>query len=188
MRVVRIVSQELDNNTYIVVSKCSALIDPSTNVKGILKAVKMYKPLYVILTHGHFDHTQALDAIKQLCNAKIISHRLEGIDSDIFVEDEETVKLDDINLKILHTPGHTKGSICLYEENTKSLFSGDTLFPDGVFGRVDLPGGSLESMVKSLKRLSKLDAEILYPGHGKPVRDAKKHALAALKIAQHLIT
>jgi glyoxylase-like metal-dependent hydrolase (beta-lactamase superfamily II) len=188
MKVVRIVSPELDNNTYIVVDRYAAMIDPSTNKGKVLEAVKKYKPVYVILTHAHFDHTQALHTIKQLSNAKIVAHRLEGVDADMFVEDRERISLGDVGLKVLHTPGHTKGSICLYEQTTKSLFSGDTLFPNGVFGRVDLPGGSLEDMIKSLKRLSELDAEILYPGHGKPVGNARKHALAALKAAQHLIT
>jgi glyoxylase-like metal-dependent hydrolase (beta-lactamase superfamily II) len=70
--------------------------------------------------------------------------------------------------KVLHTPGHTKGSICLLDAKDKILISGDTIFADGV-GRTDLPGGSEEDMEKSLEKLSSLKIEKILPGHGEPV-------------------
>ena len=67
---------------------------------------------------------------------------------------------------MIHTPGHTPGSICLYEAQSKSLFSGDTVFPYGSVGRTDLPGGSSRDLIRSISRLVKLDVSVLYPGHG----------------------
>ena len=70
-----------------------------------------------------------------------------------------------IKLKVIHTPGHTKGSICLYDEKNKILFSGDTVFASG-FGRLDFPGGNSREMKQTLEKLSKLDIEKILPGHG----------------------
>lgn len=188
MKVIRIVSPELDNNTYVLVGESVVMIDPSTAVDAILEAAKKYQPVFIILTHGHFDHKHSLDKVKALTKAKTVVHRLEGINADILVENGSIIKAGDIRLKVLHTPGHTRGSICLLEEGSKFLFSGDTLFAHGIFGRVDLPGGSLGEMINSLKRLTELDAAMLYPGHGVPVKNPRKHALLALKRAQQLIT
>lgn len=185
VRVVRIVSKELENNTYLVIGKFSALIDPSTNTQKILRIVKNYKPKYIILTHTHFDHVFEVEKIKLVCGAKTLAHFLENFKVDEFVEDRYKIKLGDLKLEVLHTPGHTPGSICLYEEKTKSLFSGDTVFSSGSFGRTDLPGGSLKEIIKSLEKLSRIDVEMLYPGHGDPTRNAKKSILTALKAAKN---
>ncbi|MEM1540721.1 MAG: MBL fold metallo-hydrolase [Candidatus Bathyarchaeia archaeon] len=187
MKVIRIVSRELSNNTYLVVGIVSALIDPSTNTRDILKVVKEYKPRYIILTHSHFDHAHNLENIKLTCGAKILAHPLENFEVDEIVEEGDEIELGDLNLKILHTPGHTPGSICLYEEKTKSLFSGDTVFSDGSFGRTDLTGGSLKEMVRSLEKLSRIDVEVLYPGHGIPRKNARKIILNALKMAKNFL-
>jgi len=86
---------------------------------------------------------------------------------------------------VIHTPGHSPGSICLYEPGKKWLFSGDTVFAYGSFGRVDLPGGSARELIKSLEMLSRLDVENLYPGHEEVVEgDAKLHIARSLKIAK----
>ncbi|MEM3587502.1 MAG: MBL fold metallo-hydrolase, partial [Candidatus Jordarchaeaceae archaeon] len=81
------------------------------------------------------------------------------------IHEGEIIKAGTLNLKVLNTPGHTIGSICLYDEDKKVLFSGDTVFSQGSFGRVDFPTGDSRQMVQSLTRLSKLDVEYLLCGH-----------------------
>ena len=154
----------------------------------------------IVLTHCHFDHTAHVREIAHMCSAKIAIHcddsaglvedakslsihfgaRSPGIAPDIILNDGDTIG----GLEIIHTPGHTPGSICLYSSQDKLLISGDTIFTDGAFGRFDFPGGSRSALEKSLDRLSKLDVEGLCPGHGEPVEcGGKQHILAA----QHLM-
>jgi glyoxylase-like metal-dependent hydrolase (beta-lactamase superfamily II) len=87
-------------------------------------------------------------------------------------------------LCVLHTPGHTPGSICLLSERDRILISGDTVFTDGAFGRCDFPGGSRAELARSLDRLSLLDIVGLYPGHGDPVEHGGSRHIA---VAQHLM-
>jgi len=83
-------------------------------------------------------------------------------------------------LRVIHTPGHTPGGICLYDEATHDLLSGDTVFSDGAFGRTDLPGGDEAALRLSLERLAALDVRGLYPGHGSPVETGGgRHITAA---------
>ena len=113
----------------------------------------------VILTHRHFDHIQNAEIFK---NAKVYGSKED------FSEDEKVLdanKLRIKGLKIIKTPGHSRGGISIYVPELKILFSGDTLFKDGLIGRTDLPGGSEKDMIESLKKINKLDYEILLPGH-----------------------
>jgi glyoxylase-like metal-dependent hydrolase (beta-lactamase superfamily II) len=88
-------------------------------------------------------------------------------------------------LRVLHTPGHSPGSICLFDAEEGILFSGDTVFTHGSFGRYDLPGGERHALLKSLERLSTLDVRAIYPGHGEPVeKQAERHIAAALSVAR----
>lgn len=82
-------------------------------------------------------------------------------------------------LEVVHTPGHTPGSICLYHREKRLLFSGDTIFPEGSFGRYDLPGGDLAALRQSVEALSRLEVKELYPGHGMPVRNGGSRHIAA---------
>ncbi|MBU4246176.1 MAG: MBL fold metallo-hydrolase, partial [Nanoarchaeota archaeon] len=84
------------------------------------------------------------------------------------LDDGDLIKSGDLKLKVIHTPGHTKGSICLYDEKNKILFSGDTVFA-GSFGRVDFPGSSSREMKQTLEKLSKLEIDKILPGHGEIV-------------------
>ena len=150
-------------------------------------AVKPYKDCIdtVVLTHCHYDHTAHVKEIAHLCKAKVAIHkndaaglvdetrslsmhfgaRSPGIAPDIVLAEGDMIG----ELLILHTPGHTPGSICLWSEREKVLISGDTVFTDGAFGRYDFFGGSRKELASSLERLSVLDVEGLYPGHGEPV-------------------
>lgn len=142
----------------------------------------------ILLTHSHFDHTGGCKKFRDWLRGKAIiavhgndrsavehgetlaemfgaSPRI--VTADVSLSDKDVVRTKHFNLEIVHTPGHTPGSICIYDKKRRILFSGDTLFEDG-FGRTDYTGGSAEDMVRSLKRLSRLDIEYLLPGHGNP--------------------
>ncbi len=153
----------------------------------------------IVLTHCHFDHTGHAKEIARMCGAKIAIHRDDaggliddgkslsmqfgsrspGIVPDIVLSDGDTIG----GLTVLHTPGHTPGSICLWSEADRVLISGDTVFTDGAFGRYDFPGGSRQALEASLDRLVTLDVEGLYPGHGEPVDcGGKRHIAAAQRL------
>ena len=153
----------------------------------------------IVLTHCHFDHTAHVKEIAHMCKAKIAIHRDDAggliddskslsmhfgarspvIMPDIVLADGDTIG----NLTVIHTPGHTPGSICLYSAPDKVLISGDTVFTDGAFGRYDFPGGSRQALAKSLDRLVPLDVEGLYPGHGEPVDcGGSRHIVAAQQL------
>lgn len=154
----------------------------------------------IVLTHCHFDHTARVREIAAMCNAKVAIHSLDApalmndlksvaiffgerapsITSDVLLSEGDSIGL----LKVLHTPGHTPGSICLYDAENRILFSGDTVFTEGSFGRYDLPGGNFQSLKSSIRRISSLDIEGLYPGHGIPVHEGGRGHIAA---AQELL-
>ncbi len=112
----------------------------------------------VILTHDHFDHTGNIKLFK---NAKFFGSK-EDFNVG-FIEDIENLGIKD--LRVIKSPGHTKGSICLYYLKEKILFSGDTIFHRGFIGRTDLPNSIPEKMAESLEFLKQIDYEILCPGH-----------------------
>ena len=137
----------------------------------------------IISTHGHWDHIGDNARVAEHTGAQIASHPLDAHrltnprpssapfqipPSHPAVELEEggEIRFGSVRLEVLHTPGHTEGSVCLLDRENGRLYSGDTLF-QGSFGRVDLPGGSPEAMVESLDRLHRLDPTYtVLPGHG----------------------
>lgn len=139
----------------------------------------------ILLTHEHFDHMGAAKDMKKKLGAKLLVHEGAKLDgeanlAEFFEEDinppevdrrireGDRIKTATYDFEVLHTPGHSPGSICLWDEERKVLISGDLLFIDG-FGRSDIPGGDEEKRNESLKRVKKLDdIEILLPGHGTP--------------------
>jgi glyoxylase-like metal-dependent hydrolase (beta-lactamase superfamily II) len=160
-------------------------------------AVKPYRDTIdtIVLTHCHFDHTAHVKEIAHMCKAKVAIHRADatglldemrclsmhfgarapGIVPDIMLAEGDKIG----TLRVLHTPGHTPGSICLYSEGDNVLISGDTVFTDGAFGRYDFLGGSRTELARSLDRLSGLDVDGLYPGHGMPVENGGNLHIAA---------
>ncbi|MBO4522539.1 MAG: MBL fold metallo-hydrolase, partial [Methanomicrobium sp.] len=108
-----------------------------------------------------------------------------GIAADRLLKDGDRVE----NFEVIHTPGHSRGSICLYDREDEShpLISGDTVFADGGFGRIDLAGGDESAMRSSLNRLSEIDAGDIFPGHGRVVyRNGKKHIADSLGSFNHM--
>ncbi len=137
----------------------------------------------IVTTHGHWDHTGDNARVAEHTGAQIAVHPLDAYrltDPDplwapfefppsvpaVELAEGGEIRFGSVRLEVLHTPGHTEGSVCLLDRDGGRLYSGDTLFA-GSFGRVDLPGGSPEQMVASLGRLRGLDDMLgVYPGHG----------------------
>jgi hydroxyacylglutathione hydrolase len=119
---------------------------------------------YVIATHGHFDHVETLGELAGKLGAKTVAHESSELSTDIRVRGGDELKIGETSIRVIHTPGHTRDSICLFDG--RNLFTGDTLFI-GNCGRTDLPGGSTSELYHSLHSvLMALPREtIIYPGH-----------------------
>jgi len=187
----------LDNCVYLVADGRDALvIDPARNSASpvIKEAEKLNATIRLILnTHGHWDHIADNQPLHRETQARIVCHRNDEdfllrpasqgfeLPFDInptmpqqHVWEGSTIVVGSLRFRVMHTPGHTPGSVCLYEEKEKILFSGDTLFL-GTYGRTDFRGSSEKDMFLSLKRLAKLpDDVVVYPGHGEPTVISKE--------------
>ncbi|HET6780311.1 MAG TPA: MBL fold metallo-hydrolase [Nitrososphaera sp.] len=169
--ILQIAVGQMANFTYIVADEESgeaAVIDPSWELDKIFQALKKngWRAKYVINTHTHFDHVLGNEHMAEVTGAKIVQHKNSQLKKDIAVSDGDTIEIGgSISLRVLHTPGHSKDSICLLLDD-QFIFTGDTLFV-GNCGRVDLPGSDAKEMYYSLfDKLAKLDEKlILYPGH-----------------------
>ncbi len=168
----------LMTNCYLVghvETREALVIDPGTDrekeVKKILKEIESdgFKIKYIVNTHGHPDHTGSNKTFKEKTGAPILIHELDvpmlkGPFADETLHDGDLVQVGEIVLRVLHTPGHSQGSISLIGNDV--VFTGDTLFA-GSIGRYDLPGGSLDEIKKSLQKLMIMpDYMKVYPGHG----------------------
>jgi len=158
-----------DNFSYVIadnVTKEAAVVDPSFNADAIIRLStdQNLKIKFVINTHDHIDHIAGNEDIRSSFGAKVVAHKLGKVDKNIGVVDGNVMRLGEVVIKVIHTPGHTPDSICLLVDN--KLLTGDILFV-GECGRTDLPGGSSEEMYHSLfHKLMKLDDDIeVYPGH-----------------------
>ncbi len=169
MKVFQVAVGNMQNFTYIVVDEetsQSIIIDPSWDLIELELIIKEnnLKIKYIVNTHHHFDHTIGNESMSESTKAPIIQHELSDLKHDISVKDGDFIEFGSSKLKVLHTPGHSKDSICLLGDG--KIFSGDTLFV-GNCGRIDLPGGDPKELFHSLfDVIYKLDDElIMYPGH-----------------------
>ena len=173
----------IGTNCYILEdeqAQVAAIIDPGDEAERILSVMgeENITVEYILLTHGHYDHTTAVPALHQAYpQAKIYIHQADanGAGSRLFplagqvegllsYDEGDTLSLGGLTIEVLHTPGHSKGSVTLKVGDV--LFTGDTLFA-GDCGRTDLSGGSYEEILASLKRLGELEGNFhVCPGHG----------------------
>lgn len=172
--IISIVCGPIETNVYLVAMGGDAwVIDPAPeSAQRLLDEAEKHnvRISHIINTHCHWDHTTDNSKLKRETNAQIAIHSADNgmIDgsADILLNEGQELTLGDATFKVMHTPGHTLGSVCLFCEEHSILFSGDTLFPNG-HGRTDLAGGSDAQMMQSLKRLAALPPEtVFYPGHG----------------------
>jgi len=119
----------------------------------------------IIITHTHWDHIVNLPLLQQKGNPEVYAFDQEKTDADHTLKEGDIVEICGLHFEVIHTPGHINDAICLYNKEQKILFSGDTVFPDGGFGRTDLEEGDQSKMVQSLKRIATLDVQELYAGH-----------------------
>ncbi len=187
----KLVVGQLEANCYILAdeeTKRAIIIDPGGEARKILEVIKQnkLKVIYIINTHAHIDHIGANDIIRENTGASLLIHSadaylLKDMEMNLstimneergpllpptrVLEDGDEIKVDQICLQVLHTPGHTPGSICLYVKDR--VFAGDTIFAGGV-GRVDLPGGNFTDLQNSIReKLLTLPKEVIvHPGHG----------------------
>jgi len=169
MKVYQLEVGNMQNFTYVLEdeeTKEAVIIDPSWDLDLVIETIERndLKVKYVINTHHHFDHTIGNDAIVKHTHSKILQHESSTLKNDIKLSNNEKIKFGNSELTVIHTPGHSKDSICLVGDG--KIISGDTLFV-GNCGRIDLPGGSAKELYHSLTDIiSKLDDNlILYPGH-----------------------
>jgi glyoxylase-like metal-dependent hydrolase (beta-lactamase superfamily II) len=163
------VIQQGDNFSYIIAddtTKEAAVVDPSFNADAIIRILRdqNLNVKYIINTHDHSDHTASNEDFRSNFGAKVVAHKLAHVNKDVSVVEGDVIRMGEIVIEVIHTPGHTQDSICLLVDD--KLLTGDTLFI-GECGRTDLPGGSAEDMYHSLfGKLMKLDDNIkVYPGH-----------------------
>lgn len=177
-------------NTYIVTdveTGETAVVDPSLPEQKLMDKLSDKSVKYILLTHGHFDHTCGAKMIKENTGAKVVIHKEDDemlhditknefaenckgyeypeVDADIFIEDGTELMLGNTKITVMHTPGHSKGGVCYLFMEDKIMFSGDTLFRLCA-GRADLYGGNGRQELRSLAKIADLDGDYkVYPGH-----------------------
>ena len=186
MEIKRIVCGLLQANAYIVDGRY--VIDPGDDIDALRREIP--GPEAILLTHGHFDHMLGAETLQKESGAAVYVHHADApmlADEHLSAYMPEYSRLPQpesivssdypeeiFGFRVLHTPGHTPGCVCLYNEAEKVLFSGDTLFRAG-YGRYDLPGGDVTQLVKSLETLLKLLGDTtVYPGHGEKTTIAEE--------------
>src|ERR671910_711270 len=169
--VVQLEVGQMGNFTYVIAdskSKFVAIVDPSWDLYKVYEILEEnnWHVKMIINTHNHFDHVLGNDEVATYTGAPVLQHEQSGLKSKhVSISDGEVINLGKVMIKVLHTPGHSKESICL-QINDKFILTGDTLFVEGC-GRVDLEGGDANEMYDSLyNKVSRLDETlIVYPGH-----------------------
>jgi glyoxylase-like metal-dependent hydrolase (beta-lactamase superfamily II) len=187
MQVIKINNSPYDANAYLVngIILIDVGMDSSEIIPELEKHIVLDDLEMIILTHCHYDHSGGAGGVASATGAKIAVHkndapllgnpdasasRLFGKKAPIIVPDILLAGGERFGeLEIIHTPGHTPGGICIYDPISKTLFSGDTVFQDGSFGRTDLYGGNSSQLTGSIRKLTLLDVNIMYPGHGEIV-------------------
>ena len=181
-----------ETNSYLLISekKNALIVDPTFgSAPFFIEAVQRLQlhPCAILLTHSHIDHIADVSEVKKAFEIPVFIHpldqenlihpgsdglifgdRIEGVVPDKLVEGGQMIECKDFRCQVIHTPGHSRGSVCFYFEHERVLISGDTLFK-GTHGNVSFPGSDPAQMKLSLKRLAQLPKEtVVYPGHAAP--------------------
>lgn len=202
MQVIKLMNSPYDANAYLVDG--NILVDAGMDGRSIISELRKHiRPddlEIIILTHCHYDHSGGAGFVASVTGAKIAIHKddapllknARATAAHLFGKKTPEVVPDMLlagseffgELEVIHTPGHTPGGICLYDSHSKILFSGDTVFPEGSFGRTDLYGGDSSRLIESIRKLTFLDVNIMYPGHGDTVTsDANEQIKMSLMLA-----
>lgn len=176
MKIKRFTGGTLESNGYVLYVREGGscfIIDPGYDPKVFLVYIRNMKLDLkgIILTHHHYDHTGAVDRIKNETGCPVYLHRedcdIYGNQVDVYMEDSDIIDLDGVQLEVIHTPGHTRGSVCIFDGKDRVCFTGDTIFNVDL-GRTDLEDGSEEQMIRSITEIiDRWPNDIMiYPGHG----------------------
>jgi len=194
LKIDRLILGDFQTNCYVVRQEEAAadclIIDPGLGPDDLLDLLSRQQlhPVAIIITHGHVDHIAGVAALlQQYPQIRVYIHKADaGLltdpeanlsvltgsvvatrPADVQLQDGDIIEEAGVRFKVLHTPGHTIGGICLYAEPEALVFAGDTLFADSV-GRADFPGGDMEQLIESIRtKLFPLpDKTVVYPGHG----------------------
>jgi glyoxylase-like metal-dependent hydrolase (beta-lactamase superfamily II) len=191
LKIQRLETSPYGTNTYIATctkTQESIVIDAPGEAERVIKALEGTVPRYILLTHSHFDHTGSLKTLKKELNIPVAAHDADTpslpLETDIYLDHESFYPFGKQAFQVLHTPGHTPGSLCfLLKDN---LFSGDTLFPHGP-GRTSSPE-AFQQIIASLdnKIFVLPDATHVYPGHGEAtVLGKEKEEYAVFSAKSH---
>jgi glyoxylase-like metal-dependent hydrolase (beta-lactamase superfamily II) len=178
MEIMRFVGGNLESNGYIVFGKggdACYIIDPGYSGEKFLRGAEDagLRILGILLTHCHYDHVGGVQKIKAAANCPVLMHKddADGYKGavDVLLYGGESFPVGGESLHVLHTPGHTRGSVCFYSQRGRVAFTGDTIFNTDL-GRTDLAGGSAAAMERSVRETAGTwpDDAMLYPGHGDP--------------------
>ena len=186
VKIEKLVVGKFQTNCYFYLSKDECvIIDPGGDFENIVKTwekLKKPKVKFIINTHGHFDHIKENDNLRKFFKTKVAIHEKDAIflkrpdlnlsewinkklileDPDIYLKDGDIIKVGEKNLKIIETPGHTPGSICIFDGEI--MFVGDLIFKDGI-GRTDLPMGNKDEIFKSINKILNYNPNVFFPGH-----------------------
>ena len=163
-----------DNNVFVLRCKetgDAVLLDAANEHEKLLELAQRLGVRRVLETHGHWDHIQAIPAMREagyeVAVTELDAPRLGDLGYDVFLDDAEVIEVGRLRLHAIHTPGHTEGSICFKVEGAPVLFSGDTLFPGGP-GNTSFEGGDFPTVIQSIEtKLFTLPPDtIVLPGHG----------------------
>jgi len=172
VRIDKLVVGPFENNVFVVRCKQTGeavLLDAANEHELLLEVSRATGVRRVLTTHGHWDHIQAVTAVRDAgIDVGIAADDASMLPAyDFVIPDDETLTVGDLRLRTIHTPGHTAGSTCFLLEDHPVLFSGDTLFPGGP-GNTSLPGGDFDRIIASIdRRLLTLPADlVVMPGHG----------------------
>ena len=180
MKIEKIINSYFEVNSYLFeYNNYLFIVDPGSDLNKIIKVIDNRKLDYILLTHGHMDHIGSVKDLVKLYDSKVYASEFdkEYINGDIILDpyfNKNNYRFNFIDysnfnfkgIKIINTPGHSKGSVCILLENEDILFSGDTLFK-GSFGRFDFPLGNFKELKNSINYLFSLNENIkIYPGHG----------------------